>query len=64
MTYNVINYGIISITGATNTVPLGVEPVLFGLLCMLYDMLLVGMKRLVQGMIRDAKQAAGGETAR
>ena len=62
-TYNVINYVIVSITGAVDTVPLGVEPVLFGLLCMGYDMLLIGIKRMVQGMIRDAKNAARNQTS-
>lgn len=62
-TYNVINYVIVSITGVTDTVPLGVEPVLFGLLCTGYDMLLVGMKRMFLGMIRDAKNAARGQTS-
>lgn len=57
-TYSVINYVIVSITGATDTVPLGVEPLLFGLLCMGYEMLLIGIKRLVQSIIRDAKHAA------
>lgn len=57
-TYSVINFTIISITGATDMVPLGVEPLLFGLLCMGYEMLLIGMKRMVQGIIRDAKHAA------
>ncbi len=58
LTYNVVNFTIVSITGAADTVPLGVEPVLFGLLCMGYDLLLTGMKRMVQGIIRDAKNAA------
>lgn len=62
-TYNVINYVIISITGATGTVPLGVEPVMFGLLCMGYEMLLIGMKRMLQGIIRDAKNAARNQSS-
>ena len=57
-TYNVINFTIVSITGAVDTVPLGVEPLLFGLLCMGYEMLFIGIKRMVQSIIRDAKQAA------
>ena len=57
-TYSAVNYVIVSITGAVDTVPLGVEPVLFGLLCMGYEMLLIGIKRLVQSIIRDAKHAA------
>ena len=57
-TYAVCNYVIISITGATDTLPLGVEPVLFGLLCMGYEMLLIGLKRMLQSILRDAKAAA------
>ena len=62
-TYNVINYVIVSITGATGTVPLGVEPVLFGLLCMGYEMLFIGIKRMFQSIIRDAKAAARGQSS-
>lgn len=62
-TYNLINYAIVSITGAVGTVPLGVEPVLFGLLCMGYDMLLIGIKRMLQGIVRDAKNAARNQTS-
>ncbi len=63
LTYNVINYAIVSITGAADTVPLGVEPLLFGLLCTGYDLGLGGMKRMVQGIIRDAKNAARNQTS-
>lgn len=56
--YNVLNYIIITITGAVDTIPVGVEPLLFGMLCMGFDMLFVGLKRLVKGIIRDAKTAA------
>lgn len=62
-TYSLINYVIISVTGVADTVPLGVEPVLFGLLCMGYDMLLIGFKRMLQSMIRDAKNAARNQTS-
>lgn len=58
MTYNLVNYAIISVTGAQDTIPIGVEPVLFGILCMGYDMLLIGIKRLLQSIFRDAKAAA------
>lgn len=61
-TYYVINFVIVSITGAVDTVPLGVEPVLFGLLCMGYEMLLIGIKRMFQSMVRDAKAAARGQS--
>ena len=54
-TYSLINYTVISITGAVDTVPLGVEPVLFGLLCMGYEMLLIGIKRMLKSILKDAK---------
>ena len=56
--YNLLNYIIITITGAVDTIPIGVEPLLFGLLCMGFDMLFVGLKRLIKSIIRDAKTAA------
>lgn len=59
--YNLINYTIIGITGAADTVPLGVEPILFGVFCMGFDMLFVGCKQLLGSIIRDARQAAEPE---
>lgn len=56
--YNLINYTIIGITGAGDTVPLGVEPILFGIFCMGFDMLFIGCKRLLGAIIRDARAAA------
>ena len=56
--YNLINYTIIGITGAGDTVPLGVEPILFGIFCMGFDMLFIGCKRLLGTIIRDARAAA------
>ena len=64
MTYNLMNYAIISITGIQDQVPIGVEPVLFGVLCMGYDMLFIGIKRLLFGMLRDAKAAAAAPDGR
>ena len=58
MFYNFVNSIIITITGAVDTIPIGVEPLLFGLLCMGFDMLFVGCKRLIKSIIRDAKTAA------
>lgn len=60
--YNLINYTIISMTGLTDTVPLGVEPILFGVFCMGLDMLFIGIKHLVTGMLRDARAAARNES--
>ena len=55
MTYNIINSVAVMITGPTETVPVGVEPILFGLLTMGWDMVLLGMKRVFQRIVEDAK---------
>lgn len=57
--YSLINFAIMSITGNTETLPLGVEPVLFGIFCMGIDMMFVGIKRLIIDIIEDAKYTAG-----
>lgn len=59
--YVIINTVIVGFTGETDTVPLGVEPVLFGVFWMGIDMLFIGIKRLVLGIIRDAKNAMQGK---
>ena len=56
MTYNVINTVIAGITSAEDTVPLGVEPVLFGLLTTGWDFLLLGCKRLFRRIVEDAEK--------
>ncbi len=40
----------------------GVEPLLFGLLCMGVDLLLIGIKRLIASILHDAKSSARGES--
>ena len=66
-TYGLINYLInyiaVSTTGDTSTLFLGVGPLLFGLLCMGYEMLLIGMKRMVKSIIRDAKAAVDDQAS-
>ena len=57
-TYNVLNMLIVSVSGAEDTVPLGVEPILFGLFTMGWDMLFLGMKRLLGRAVADAKKNA------
>ncbi len=57
-TYNAVNMALLAMTGAKDTVPLGVEPVLFGLFTMGWDMLFLGMKRMIRKIIRDAKMNA------
>ncbi len=47
--YNIINLAIVTITGAADTVPLGVEPILFGLFYLGFDLLLIRLKHLLFG---------------
>lgn len=54
--YNLINSVIITITGNADTVPLGVEPILFGLFCLLFDMLFVTIKNAIIGIFEQAKE--------
>ena len=59
--YNAINRALISFTGAAeDAVPLGVEPILFGLFYLAFDSLLIGAKRLFFRIVRDAKDSAAG----
>lgn len=50
--YNVINLTIIHFTGAADTVPLGVEPILFGIFCMGFDVLLIQIKLFFKGLFQ------------
>ena len=56
--YTGINTAIIAVTGATGTVPLGVEPVLFGLFYLGVDLLFLACKHLLQQILEDAKEKA------
>ncbi|MBQ7657108.1 MAG: hypothetical protein IJI53_06020 [Clostridia bacterium] len=57
-TYNAINAVLVGFSGARDTVPLGVEPILFGVFTMGWDMLFLGCKRLARRMVSDAKASA------
>lgn len=57
MLYQVVNRAIIAVTGAVDTVPLGVEPILFGVFYMGFDMLFLGMKHTFRKIISDAKSS-------
>ena len=59
-TYNVINMAIIRFTGAADTVPLGVGPILFGLFTTAWDMLLIKIKHTAQSVLSDARRASKG----
>ena len=59
--YNVINVAVLSVTHAADTVPLGVEPILFGLFYMGVDTGLIALKRLLGRIVADAKAKASGK---
>ncbi len=58
MIYNAINLVYIKITGNTERILLGVEPILFGVFCMGVDMLFISMKNLFKKILADAKRSA------
>ncbi len=55
-TYNALNALLVVLTDAKDTVPLGVEPILFGVFSMAWDMLFLFMKKTAKRVIADAKQ--------
>ena len=56
--YNALNIAILSVTHATDSVPLGVEPILFGLLCMGIDTGLIALNHLLGRIFSDATAKA------
>jgi len=58
MLYGVINQIAVWIIGNADTVPLGVEPVLFGVFCMGFDTLFIGCKNLLKRIVFDARKGS------
>lgn len=56
--YSFLNLMIVRIIGNADTVPLGVEPILYGVFCMACDMLFIGCKNLFKQILSDAKRSA------
>jgi hypothetical protein len=54
--YSGINLMIVKIIGNADTVPLGVEPVLYGVFTMGFDMLFLGCKHLFGQIMADARR--------
>ena len=52
--YNSINMGINTITGNMDAVPLGVEPILFGVFCTAFDMLFLSIKHFILKLLKRA----------
>ena len=46
---------ITTVTGQVDSVPVGVEPILFGLFYMGFDLLFLGLKHMAQGILSDAR---------
>ncbi|MDY4222491.1 MAG: hypothetical protein SOX71_08360 [Candidatus Faecousia sp.] len=53
--YQGINLAITSVTGQADSVPVGVEPILFGLFYMGFDLLFLSMKHLTLRILSDAR---------
>ena len=60
--YTTINLLVNTINGVTDTVALGVEPILFGVFCTAVDLACLGMKRVFCSIIEDAKASARRDT--
>lgn len=56
--YGVINSVLAVLLGLTDTVALGVEPILFGVFTMGFDMLFIGCRNLMKNIIADARMSA------
>ena len=61
--YTGINAAVNAAAGTTDTVALGVEPILYGLLCMGFDVLLVKIKNAFLGIVSDAKEKVHNESS-
>lgn len=60
--YQLLNLGLIALSGAaTDAVPLAVEPVLFGLFYLGFDLLFLFFKQLFLRILADAKKSVGKE---
>ena len=59
-TYNVVNAAIIGVTGAKDTLPLGVGPILFGVFTTAWDTLLIKIKHTARSILSDARRAGKG----
>lgn len=58
ITYDIVNRIAVGITGMSDTVPVGVEPILFGFLTMGWDLLLLQARKWIRQIVDDAKKQA------
>lgn len=60
-TYNTANAALIALSGAaSDSVPLGVGPILFGIFSTAWDTLFIKLKHTAQSILSDARRAAKG----
>ena len=55
-TYNAVNALWLSLSGQKDTIPIGVGPILFGLFATLWDLVFLGMKRMLKRIVSDASK--------
>ena len=53
-TYNAVNAVWLAASGQQDTIPVGVGPILFGLFATIWDLIFLGMKRMLKRIISDA----------
>ena len=61
-TYNVVNTLLVGSVETAETVAVGVEPILFGLLFMGYDMMFLVLRNTLKKVFGDAQKKVGGNT--
>lgn len=61
--YTLVNLAFVAATGREDLIAVGVEPILFGLLCMGFDTLFISIKRMFLGIISDAKDKVQRESS-
>ena len=56
--YAAVNVSVVKVSGATDMIALGVEPIIFGALYMAFDMLFIKMKHVCVRIIKEARDKA------
>ena len=57
--YSITNVILNTVNGTETRIYLGVEPILYGIICVVVDMVFVGMKNLAISIFQDAINKAG-----
>lgn len=62
--YNAVNAWLAAASESLGQVSLGVEPILFGILCMGFDFVFIKLKNGFQAVFQDARKAKNGRTGK